>query len=71
MKSVVIAFVIAIPLAWYLMTKWLEDYVYKIEISWDIFAIAGLIAIMIALFTISYQSLRAAWMKPIINLRSE
>jgi len=70
-KSVIIAFVLATPLAWYLMTKWLEDYVYKTKIGWDVFAIAGSIAIMIALLTISYQSLRAAWMKPITNLRSE
>jgi putative ABC transport system permease protein len=70
-KSVVIAFVLATPLAWYLMTKWLEDYTYKTEIGWDIFVMAGSMAILIALVTISYQSLRAAWMKPVTNLRSE
>jgi putative ABC transport system permease protein len=70
-KLVVIAFVIATPIGWYLMTRWLQDYVYKTELSWDIFAVAGTMAILIALITISYQSLRAAWMKPITNLRSE
>jgi putative ABC transport system permease protein len=70
-KLVVVAFSIATPLAWYLMNKWLEDYAYKTEIGWDIFAIAGTLAILIAVFTISYQSLRAAWMKPVTNLRSE
>jgi len=70
-KSVLIAFFLAAPLAWYLMTKWLEDYTYKTRIGWDIFAAAGLIAILIAMVTISYQSLRAAWMNPVTNLRSE
>ncbi|MBK5279566.1 MAG: ABC transporter permease [Bacteroidia bacterium] len=70
-KLVVIAFAIATPIGWYLMTKWLQDYVYKTELGWDIFAVAGSMAILIALITISYQSLKAAWMKPITNLRSE
>jgi len=70
-RLVIISFVVATPLAWYLMTKWLEDYVYKTQLGWDIFAIAGSTAVLIALLTVSYQSLRAAWMKPITNLRSE
>jgi putative ABC transport system permease protein len=70
-KSVVIAFIIAVPVAWYLMTRWLEDYAYKTPLGWDIFVIAGAVAIMIALLTISYQSLKAAGMKPVTNLRSE
>ncbi len=71
LKLVVVAFVIAAPLAWYLMTKMLEDYTYKTQISWDIFAITGGTAIMIALITISYQSIRAAMMNPVNGLRSE
>jgi putative ABC transport system permease protein len=70
-KLVAIAFIIATPVGWYLMTKWLQDYVYKTELGWDIFILAGSISILIALVTISYQSLKAAWIKPITNLRSE
>jgi putative ABC transport system permease protein len=70
-KLVVIAFVIAAPLGWFLMTKWLQDYVYRIEISWDIFVITGITAVLIALITISYQSLRAAWTKPVVNLKAD
>jgi putative ABC transport system permease protein len=70
-KLVVIAFVIATPIAWYLMTLWLEDYAYRTEIGLDVFVITGSLAILIALLTISYQSLRAAWINPITNLRSE
>ena len=53
------------------MRSWLEDYTYKTEITWDIFAVTGVTAILIALFTITYQSLRAAWIKPVINLKNE
>jgi putative ABC transport system permease protein len=68
---VLISFVIAAPIAWYLMQKWLQDYVYKIEIGWEIFAVAGSIAVIIALFTVTYQSLRAAVTNPVNNLKSE
>lgn len=70
-KLVVIAFAIAAPIAWYLMNQWLMDYAYRTKIGWDVFVITGLIAISIALLTISYQSLRAAWIKPVTNLKSE
>ena len=70
-KLVLIAFFVAAPLGWLLMRKWLEDYAYKTEISWDIFAMTGATAILIALITITYQSLRAAWVKPIVNLKNE
>lgn len=70
-KLVFIAFVIATPLAWYLMTKWLQNYAYKTEITWDVFALAGMMSMLIALLTISYQSIRAALVKPITNLKSE
>ncbi len=70
-KLVLVSFVVAAPLAWYLMTKWLEDYAYKTLISWDIFALAGTASIMIALLTISYHSLKAATTNPVGNLRSE
>jgi putative ABC transport system permease protein len=70
-KLVLISFVIAAPLGYFLMNKWLEDYQYKTDLSWDIFAMAGGMAVVIALLTISYQSVRAALMNPVTNLRSE
>lgn len=70
-KLVVISFVIATPLSWYMMQRWLEDYKYKITITWDVFILAGLISVIIALFTVSYQSLTAALAKPVNTLRSE
>ena len=53
------------------MTKWLEDYKYKITISWDVFFIAAIISVMIALLTISYQSISAALANPANRLRAE
>jgi putative ABC transport system permease protein len=70
-RLVVIAFLIAAPLGWYLMNKWLEDYTYKTEVGWDIFIMSGVVTIAIAIATISYQSLRAAFARPITNLRAE
>ena len=70
-RLVLIAFLIAAPLGWYLMDKWLEDYTYRTTIDWDIFAVTGLSTILIALITISYQSLRASSAKPITNLNAE
>jgi putative ABC transport system permease protein len=70
-RLVLIAFLIAAPLGWYLMSRWLEDYAYRTDIGWDIFLVTGVMATLIALLTISYQSLRAAWMKPVTNLKSE
>lgn len=68
---VLISIVIAVPLAWYLMKKWLEDFTYKTEITWDVFVFAGIMALCIAVLTISYQSIRAALMNPASSLRSE
>ncbi|HEY9049207.1 MAG TPA: ABC transporter permease [Ohtaekwangia sp.] len=68
---VVLSFVIATPVAWYLMQTWLEDYAYKTSITWDIFILSGVAAIAIALLTISYQSIRAALANPATRLRSE
>jgi hypothetical protein len=63
--------VIAVPLSWYMMKVWLEDYKYKTEITWDVFIFSGMIAVVIALLTVSYQSIRAALANPANNLRSE
>ena len=71
MKLVAIAFIIAAPVAWYFMYKWLQDFAYRIEITWWIFAIAGFAALFIALITVSFQAIRAALMNPVKSLRTE
>ncbi|MES2647237.1 MAG: ABC transporter permease [Bacteroidota bacterium] len=68
---VIAALLIACPLAWFAMNSWLQDYVYRIKISWWVFAIAGLLAICIALVTVSFQALKAAFVNPAKSLRSE
>jgi putative ABC transport system permease protein len=70
-KLVIIAIVIASPIAWWAMTKWLQDFAYKIPISWWIFVLSGVVAIAIALFTVSFQSIKAALMNPVKSLKSE
>jgi putative ABC transport system permease protein len=66
-----IAFVIATPIVWYFMSNWLQDYVYRIEISWWIFLGGGVAAIVIALATISFQAIKAAMANPVKSLRTE
>ncbi|HVV56340.1 MAG TPA: ABC transporter permease, partial [Mucilaginibacter sp.] len=68
---IAIAFAIATPIAWYYMHQWLQNYVYRISISWWLFAAGGLAAIIIALATISFQSLKAAIANPVKSLRNE
>jgi putative ABC transport system permease protein len=70
-KWVVVAFAIATPVAWYAMTKWLENFAYKTELSWWIFALAGMLALLIALLTVSWQSWKAATKNPVESLRYE
>ena len=70
-KLVLIASIIAFPVAWWVMHKWLEDFAYRINISWWIFFGAGLLAIIIALGTISFQAVRAAIANPVKSLRTE
>ena len=70
-KLVVIAFLIASPIAWWVMQKWLEDYEFKQELSWQVFLGAGVFAIVIALLTTSYQSIKAATANPVNSLKSE
>jgi len=70
-KWVAIAFVIATPIAWYAMHRWLENFAYKTELSWWIFALAGLMAMGIALLTVSWQSWKAATRNPVEALRYE
>ena len=66
-----IAFVIAAPLAWYFMHSWLQDFVYRITISWWILLLAGLIAVIVALITISFKAIKAAIANPVKSLRTE
>ena len=66
-----IAFAIAAPIAWYLMHNWLQNYVYHISISWRLFASGWVVAIIIALATISFQALKAAFANPVKSLRSQ
>ncbi|HEX5153732.1 MAG TPA: ABC transporter permease [Parafilimonas sp.] len=70
-KLVLIAFVIASPLAWYVMNNWLNDFAYRINISAWIFIAAGLLAVIIALATISFQAIKAAVANPVESLRTE
>ena len=70
-RLVGIAILIATPVAWYAMHKWLQDYAYHIGISWWVFVAAGLVAVAIAFITISFQTIKAALMNPVKSLRSE
>ncbi|WP_421917981.1 ABC transporter permease [Marinifilum sp.] len=71
LKWVIIAFVLACPIVYYAMNKWLQNFAYKTELSWWIFALAGIIAMGIALLTVSWQSWRAARRNPVESLRYE
>jgi ABC-type antimicrobial peptide transport system permease subunit len=68
---VVVSIIIATPTGWLLMNKWLQNYNYRIEISWQVFGVAGLIAILIALLTVSFQAIKAAIKNPVDSLRNE
>ena len=70
-KWVVVAFIIATPIAWFAMNKWLENFAYKTTLSWWIFALAGILALGIALLTVSWQSWKAATRNPVEALRYE
>jgi putative ABC transport system permease protein len=70
-KLVIIAVVIASPVAWFAMSRWLEGFAYRIEIQWWMFALAGLAVVVIALLTVSFQAIKAALMNPIKTLKSE
>ena len=71
LKLVLIAILIASPIAWYAMHRWLQGFAYKIAIEWWVFAGAGLLVVGIALLTVSFQSVKAALMNPVRSLRSE
>jgi putative ABC transport system permease protein len=70
-KLVFISIVIATPLAWWAMHKWLQYFAYRTGISWWMFVLAGMIALFIALATVSFQAVKAAVTNPVDNLRTE
>jgi len=71
LKLVLVANLIAWPLAWLAIYKWLQDFAYRIPISWWIFVLAGAMACLIALVTISFQAIKAAMANPVKSLRTE
>lgn len=71
LRIVIVAIIIASPLAFFIMQNWLQDFSYRITISWWVFVLAGVLAVMIAVCTISFQALRAALTNPVKSLRSE
>jgi putative ABC transport system permease protein len=62
---------IAFPVAWWAMNNWLEDFPYRVNISWWVFGITAVVAVMIALLTISFQAIKAATTNPVKSLRTE
>ena len=70
-KPVITAGIIATPVAWYMMNRWLEDFAYRINISGWVFVIAGLLALLIAMLTIGIQAIKAALANPVKSLRTE
>jgi len=71
LKLIMMAAVIAFPVAWLAMNKWLQDFAYRMNISWWMFALATLIALIIAMITISFQAIKAAVANPVKSLRTE
>ena len=71
LKLVLIAVLIAFPLAWLVMNQWLQSFAYRIDIDWWIFLVAGVIAILIALITVGYHAIKAAIANPVKSLRTE
>jgi putative ABC transport system permease protein len=71
LKLVLLAAIIAFPVAWFAMDSWLQDFAYRIDVPWWIFIVAGIIAAIIAFVTISFQAIKAAIANPVKSLRSE
>ena len=71
LKLVLVAILIASPLAWYMMSRWLQNFAYQVKISWTLFVIAAFIAIAITLLTVSYRAIRAATANPVNSLKAE
>jgi putative ABC transport system permease protein len=71
LKLVIVSFLIAAPIAWWAMNTWLQSYTYRISIQWWVFALAGILSVIIAILTVSYQAIKAAIANPVTSLRSE
>ncbi|WP_026135558.1 ABC transporter permease [Nafulsella turpanensis] len=71
LKLVVVSVVLASPIAWYIMHEWLQTFAYRVDISWQVFALTTFLAVMIALVTVSFQAIKAALTNPVKNLRTE
>jgi len=71
LKLVVLALLIATPIAWYFMRQWLDNFAYRIDIQWWVFPVAGFLALTVAFLTISFQSTKAALQNPVDSLRSD
>lgn len=71
LRLIAIAFVIAVPLAWYLMNNWLQDFAYRTNISWWVFAVAGIAALLVTVAAVGFQTIKAAIANPIKSLRTE
>jgi putative ABC transport system permease protein len=70
-KTVLIAVVLSIPVSIYMANRWLEDFAFKIDLHWGYFVVAGIVALLIAMLTVSFQSIKTALMNPVDSLRSE
>jgi putative ABC transport system permease protein len=70
-KLVLLSILIASPIAWYFMNEWLQYYAYRVHLHWWVFVLSGLFAVLIAILTISYQTIKAAIANPVKSLRSE
>jgi putative ABC transport system permease protein len=70
-QPILIASILAVPIVWYGMNKWLQDFAYRINISWWVFAVAGMLALIIAILTVSFQAIKAAIANPVKSLRTE
>ncbi|MEJ7767533.1 MAG: hypothetical protein WKF89_06960, partial [Chitinophagaceae bacterium] len=68
---VFIAFLIAVPVSWWVSYNWLQDFAYRISIKWSVFIVAGLISLIVTLLTVSYQAIKTAMMDPAKTLRAE
>ncbi|MDB5247177.1 MAG: FtsX-like permease family protein [Segetibacter sp.] len=71
LKLVFVSYILAAPIAWWAMHSWLEDYTYRVQINWWVFVIAGILSILIAILTVSYQAIKAAIRNPVKSLRTE
>ena len=71
LQSIVVAFLVATPIAVYLLNQWLDHFAYKVQLSWWIFIVAGVLALLVALLTTATQTIRAALANPVDSLRNE